>query len=374
MNTCWFSPKLAMSSAVNGGSSLNSKTERQHHAMLIDFHVAFSAPRQPFIYWHAMPHLICTVFHPSKIQMCLSCKNLRVRHCNWMATVWDSLPHPKAISWWLLLDISRHALRFFKISQVNMGFLPPLKYDDEHLMCSHIWATLIWCIVCVSLKKNWSRSWRSKPQFQSIADCCLSWPPVPQSPGSNCLALLAVYRWVSDLCDLGHYGALGFSTWVETMSCLTMVSSKCPPKNPVGVLVLVRQYVIAQFFSEYLDSIFWAFHKESHMSRLHSAVMCFTNGLGNVGGCRYFIHPQCLDCMAGSPSLVLPDSNLNTIAIWGCFKFALDLLKTIDFKRLSGKTQWILKVRKFERHPVTHLVLRLKGGTSDWWTGQGKAP
>lgn len=71
--TFWFSPKFALSSSVNGGSSLNSKTKRQHHAMLIDFHVAFSDPRQPFIYWHAMPHLICTVFHPSKIQMCLSC-------------------------------------------------------------------------------------------------------------------------------------------------------------------------------------------------------------------------------------------------------------------------------------------------------------
>lgn len=71
--TCWFSPKFALSSSVNGGSSLNSKTKRQHHAMLIDFHVAFSDPRQPFIYWLAMPHLICTVFHPSKIQMCLSC-------------------------------------------------------------------------------------------------------------------------------------------------------------------------------------------------------------------------------------------------------------------------------------------------------------
>lgn len=71
--TFWFSPKFALSSFVNGGSSLSSKTKRQHHAMLIDFHVAFSDPRQPFIYWHAMPHLICTVFHPSKIQMCLSC-------------------------------------------------------------------------------------------------------------------------------------------------------------------------------------------------------------------------------------------------------------------------------------------------------------
>lgn len=150
-------------------------------------------------------------------------------------------------------------------------------------MCSHIWATLIWCIVCVSLKKNWSPSWRSKPRFQSITD---SRPPVPPSPGSNRLALLAVYRWVSDLCDLGHYGALGFSTWVETMSCLTKLASKCPPKKPFWCLLVqvVGMSVCHSpvfFWISNIDSIFLgggaSTRNLTHVSPEPSAVMCFTN-------------------------------------------------------------------------------------------------
>ena len=86
---------------------------------------AFSDPRPHFIYWHAMPHLICTVFHRSKIQMCLSCiaTSVFLKILQLMVGVCNPLPHLQAIyiltlphSWvdnfcWTYRH-RRHAVRF----------------------------------------------------------------------------------------------------------------------------------------------------------------------------------------------------------------------------------------------------------------------
>lgn len=167
-------------------------------------------------------------------------------------------------------------------------------------------------------------------------------------PGSNCLALLAVYRWVSDLCDLGHYGALGFSTWAETMSCLIKLASKCPPKKPFwcfGVGMSVCHSPV--FFSEYLylyiyryiDSIFsGGFHQESHTCVTWTQccdVFSPKKALEMSVDAGTLSTLSALNCMAGGsldPSLVLLDSILNAIAIWGMFQNGVGSQKRLMFK------------------------------------------
>lgn len=213
-------------------------------------------------------------------------------------------------------------------------------------MCSHIWATLIWCIVCVSLKKNWSPSWRSKPRFQSIID---SRPPVPPFfqvriawlyllfiAGSQIFVILAIT--VPLAFQPGLKQCLVWSNWLQSV----------PLKNPFGVSVLVCQYVIPQFFfSEYLylyiyryiDSIFLGgFHQESHTCVTWTQccdVFSPKKALEMSVDAGTLSTLSALNCMAGGsldPSLVLLDSILNAIAIWGMFQNGVGSQKRLMFK------------------------------------------
>ena len=204
------------------------------------------------------------------------------------------------MSWWLLLDKNRHALRFSRYLKWTWDSCHPRK-KMMNTWCVLTYGLLSFGVSFVFHSRRIEALLEDQsPDFnQSLIhghqchhpQVRIAWLYLLFIAGSQIFVILAIT--VPLAFQPGLKPCLVWLNWLQSV----------PLKNPFGVSVLVCQYVIPPVFSEYLYiyiyiyrfHFFWGASTRNltHVSPEPSAVMCFhQKSLGNVAGCQVLYPPS----------------------------------------------------------------------------------